>query len=476
VPRIFICYRRDDTAGHTGRLRDALSAAFGAGEIFRDLDTIAPGDDFVDAMSHGVATCSVFLAIVGRQWLTATDRNGHRRLDDPDDHVRTELAEALTSGVRVIPVLVQGAAMPAAADLPDPIKPFAVRNAIELDDDGWESDVRRLVEAIRRDLRMPPAARRPVTGARSRWGAALAVVAVGALVAGGLFVRGRVAPITQSPPSGGSRPDDTSTSGRDARGTPPHAGPQVLASLPGGGEAALGGLVYEVLDAGVETRAGRRVLTLRVRLTNHGRFPTTFSPAHFRLHVDGDVRAPDGGDTDVVPAEAAQDKSLAFAVPADASRATLRIGDATATADIPLDLTGRTGPTATQDRDLRRSGKRTVAVPIDPASSRARFGDVTCELRSASVHRYAHKLTLTLHVRLHNGGRFDTNFWDSSFRLMVDDTPRAPVSGLDAIVAAHSAGDGDIIFDLPLDANDVTLRIIWGDATANVPLRIPPTA
>ena len=58
VPHIFICYRRDDTAGHTGRLRDALSAEFGSDEIFRDLDTISPGDDFVEAMSHGVASCS----------------------------------------------------------------------------------------------------------------------------------------------------------------------------------------------------------------------------------------------------------------------------------------------------------------------------------------------------------------------------------------------------------------------------------
>src|SRR4051812_47748899 len=129
VPGIFICYRRDDSAGHTGRLRDALAAEFGADQIFRDLDTIAPGDDFVQAMSHGIASCTVFLAIIGRNWLTAADRAGRRRLDDPADHVRAELTEALRRGVRVVPVLVQGAPMPAAADLPEAIAALADRNA-----------------------------------------------------------------------------------------------------------------------------------------------------------------------------------------------------------------------------------------------------------------------------------------------------------------------------------------------------------
>ena len=152
MARIFICYRREDASGHAGRLRDLLSAEFGAAEIFRDIDAIGPGDDFVRMMSGAIASCAVFLAVIGRHWLTAAAGDGSRRLDDPDDHVRGEIAEALKRGVRVIPVLVQDARMPSARELPEPLKGLAARNAIALDDEGWESDVQRLAAAIRQEL------------------------------------------------------------------------------------------------------------------------------------------------------------------------------------------------------------------------------------------------------------------------------------------------------------------------------------
>jgi hypothetical protein len=152
VARIFICYRRDDASGHAGRLRDALSDQFGAAEIFRDIETIGPGDDFVQAMSRAIASCGVFLAIIGRHWVGAAAPDGTRRLDDPEDHVRGEIAEALKRGVRVIPVLVQGARMPRVRELPESLKGLAARNALALDDEGWESDVQRLAAAIRRAL------------------------------------------------------------------------------------------------------------------------------------------------------------------------------------------------------------------------------------------------------------------------------------------------------------------------------------
>ena len=433
MPHIFICYRRDDTAGHTGRLRDALSAEFGSDEIFRDLDTISPGDDFVEAMSHGLASCSVFLAIVGRQWLTAVDRDGRRRLDDPADHVRRELAEALPRGVRVIPVLVQGASMPRAADLPDPLRTFAARNAIELDDEGWQSDVNRLVEAVRRDVHLPHAAHRrvadkPVPYRRM----ALGLLGAGALIIAIVFGRGR---LNESSQAGASTP----------AGAPPITGsPREPTARSGAATAAT-------------------------------RYPTTFSVPDFRLQVDGELHTPNPGPTDVVEAESAQENSVIFPLPPAAARATLRIPGAGETAEIPLDLNGRTGPTAAQDRELRRSGKRTFAVPVNPSLARMRFDTVTCELRSVSVHRYSHKLTLILNVRVLNGGRYDVTFGDGHFRLLLDGTPRSPVSGISTTVASDGSRDGAMVFDLPLGATDVVLRARWGDITADVPLRIPST-
>src|SRR6188768_2039919 len=100
--RIFICYRREDASGHAGRLRDALAAQFGAAAIFRDMEAIGPGEDFVQAMSAAIASCPVFLAVIGRQWLSSPTPHVARRLDDERDHVRREIAEALRRGVRVI--------------------------------------------------------------------------------------------------------------------------------------------------------------------------------------------------------------------------------------------------------------------------------------------------------------------------------------------------------------------------------------
>ena len=155
MSRIFICYRRDDAPGHAGRLRDTLAAQFGTAAIFRDIEAIGPGEDFVKAMSAAISSCPVFLAVIGTQWLSLAARDGTRRLDDEHDHVRSEIVEALQCGVRVIPVLVENAGMPRADDLPAPLAALASRNAIALDEDSWDADVQRLGDAIRGALQPP---------------------------------------------------------------------------------------------------------------------------------------------------------------------------------------------------------------------------------------------------------------------------------------------------------------------------------
>src|SRR5262249_58258522 len=102
-----------------GRLYDRLADRFGEGQVFMDVDTIEPGVDFAEEISRAVAACQVLLAIIGPNWLTATDERGGRRLDNPDDLVRLEIEAALARGVRGIPILGEGAVMPGRAGLPE---------------------------------------------------------------------------------------------------------------------------------------------------------------------------------------------------------------------------------------------------------------------------------------------------------------------------------------------------------------------
>jgi len=116
--RIFISYRREETAYPAGWLFDRLTDRYGAGAVFKDIDSIEPGDDFVDVVTRAVGSCDVLLALIGTQWLTVTEESGGRRIDSPGDYVRLEVEAALSRKVRVVPVLVGGASMPSAEDLP----------------------------------------------------------------------------------------------------------------------------------------------------------------------------------------------------------------------------------------------------------------------------------------------------------------------------------------------------------------------
>lgn len=147
--KIFISYRRDDSSGHAGRLFDHMADHFGNEHIFMDVDTIQPGEDFRRAIENAVGSCDVVLVMIGRQWLTITDAQGRRRLEDPSDFVRAEVASALINPkVRVIPVLIQGARMPGASDLPDDLRELAYRNATELSDNRFQFDADRLIAVI----------------------------------------------------------------------------------------------------------------------------------------------------------------------------------------------------------------------------------------------------------------------------------------------------------------------------------------
>jgi hypothetical protein len=145
---VFICYRREDTAGFAGRIYDRLKSSLGRESVFIDVDNIPAGRDFVEVLTERVGRCDALVALIGRNWLASADKDNFRRLDDPNDFVRIEIEAALERNVPVIPVLVDGAAMPRANDLPDALKKLARRQGIEISHNRFDSDAERLTDAL----------------------------------------------------------------------------------------------------------------------------------------------------------------------------------------------------------------------------------------------------------------------------------------------------------------------------------------
>jgi hypothetical protein len=160
--KIFISYRREDTKAYAGRLHDHMVRKFGADRIFMDIDNIKPGDDFIKVIEEAVTSCDVLLALIGKDWLTVVGADGRRRLDNPKDFVRVELDKALNPKpggdpersseperrIRVIPILVEGATMPQADELPPPLQNLVRLHASPLRTDTWWGDVEHLLQAI----------------------------------------------------------------------------------------------------------------------------------------------------------------------------------------------------------------------------------------------------------------------------------------------------------------------------------------
>ena len=146
---IFLSYRRDDSEGEAGRLFDDLIGHFGEDSVFMDVAAIEAGRDFRKAIDESVSSCGVLLAVIGREWTTAKNEAGQRRLDDPLDFVRLETASALKRDIPVIPVLVHGARMPRTNQLPDDLKELAYRNGVELTHARWNSDLQLLIKSLR---------------------------------------------------------------------------------------------------------------------------------------------------------------------------------------------------------------------------------------------------------------------------------------------------------------------------------------
>src|SRR3982751_638750 len=152
---IFISYRRQEANYLAGWLHDRLAEYFGEPRVFLDIDWIKPGVDFMRVIAEAIARSGVMLVLIGPQWL-ACDQNGGRRLDAPDDPVRVEIETAVAQDVRVVPLLLDGAPMPRAEDLPGGVARLTRLNALRVSYESFRADVGRLVDIIAEALSTAP--------------------------------------------------------------------------------------------------------------------------------------------------------------------------------------------------------------------------------------------------------------------------------------------------------------------------------
>lgn len=148
MTEIFVSYRRDDSQWSAGRLNDRMEAVLGASRVFFDTVTILPGEDFHQVLGAKVGACRVLVAVIGPRWLDILNQ----RAGTGHDFVHIEIAEALKRDVRVVPVLIDGARMPAEAELPDDLKALARRNAATVRADTFRADADYLIAFLRQFL------------------------------------------------------------------------------------------------------------------------------------------------------------------------------------------------------------------------------------------------------------------------------------------------------------------------------------
>jgi hypothetical protein len=173
VANVFISYRREDAAGHAGRLCDRLTARFGHARVFMDLQDIAPGQNFAQSIDDTIAACECVVVVIGPRWLESLQKRAHG-----EDFVQHEIAAALRRAVTIIPVLVGGARMPSADQLPPAVAALSYRNALEVRDDRFDEDASRLVDAVSAHVPVGSTGGGLLQSSRARVAAAVLAVAV----------------------------------------------------------------------------------------------------------------------------------------------------------------------------------------------------------------------------------------------------------------------------------------------------------
>jgi hypothetical protein len=470
VARIFLSYRREDSAGHAGRLHESLERRLGKGEVFRDVDAIRAGEDFVDAIHARLQDCQVMLVVIGREWLDAADGSKHRRLDQENDYLRQEIVAGLASPhVRVVPVLVEGMTMPAVEDLPEAIRALGRRQAVSLRDETWDADVDRLLAAS--------GASAASTRARS---AVLVVAAVALVVLAATFLARRFS-------ADGAATDDKVHAPGDARSSPgrnggadPAGTPASAIAIPREAEFAGSesiGLVYTLLSGGVARDGDTTTLSLRLRFSNDGPYSAMVGGDAFRLAVGSNVLAPTGDPVEVVPSHSMREAVIRFRLPAETRTAVLKVRIQASTADLPLNLSSTGRPAETDRADAGDSLLHAIVAPLvnDPRPLIAGT-EIGYTLTKVTTRRFVNALRIFVTVRITNRGRFPHYFGGSAFRLLVNGEATAPVDGPNQPVPSNSDASGDVVFDVPPPTRTAILRVTDAGSTAEVPLDLAAAA
>ena len=149
--KIFISYRRDDSSYVTDRIYEHIARYYDQKDVFRDVESIDAGTDFRITLTRAVQQCNAVLAVIGSRWLTMADSTGQRRLWNPDDYVRIEIETALARGIPLIPLLIEGVAIPRTDELPPTLSELPSRQYVTVrKDPDFEQDMERLITAMHR--------------------------------------------------------------------------------------------------------------------------------------------------------------------------------------------------------------------------------------------------------------------------------------------------------------------------------------
>ena len=156
APRIFLSYRRDDSQGFAGRIYDRMAAHFGPGAVFRDINDIEPGRPWEEAIDEAIDYCDVFVLLIGGEWLDASDDQGSRRLDDPEDRHRREIETAVGREIRIFVALMEDTEMPSRRQLPaesSGLMEVPALHAVRIADYAFDYGMEQLIGSIERAVR-----------------------------------------------------------------------------------------------------------------------------------------------------------------------------------------------------------------------------------------------------------------------------------------------------------------------------------
>jgi hypothetical protein len=474
MPIVFISYRREDSTGYAGRLHEELQQRLGANEVFRDVDTLRPGQDFVEAIEQRLQNCATLVAMIGRTWLTTTDESGARRIDQPGDYVAMEIGEALSRrDVLIVPVLVGGAVMPTPEQLPERLKGLGRKQALVIRDETWEEDVDRLAAVLLAASGKPPA---PAVFSARRTRPVAMWVAVGLILA----TMAIVAMVALRDPA----PPDSPTASAITPATPESAAPAPAASLPAGAGFAIGVLgnpefatgeaVFTVLTGSLVSRGPINTLWLRVRGSNEGRYAVGFSNGAFRLAVGSELLVPTSFFSDVLDAYSISQTLVSFDVAPGPGRAELRITMGSDVGAIPLDLRPSGQPARHERPDTSDALSRASIASIarDPKVLIAE-GDLSATILRIASRRFVNKHRLTIALRYENSGRYTRGTGDLTLRLVNGPDAVAPTRGPSEAIASMTTFTGDVVFELPITAKAVTLKARLGPRESELPLTLP---